>query len=160
MEIDWQKHHRFMPRPGWCGPATIWMVLDACGIRQPMGDIARSVWMKWYGTPPQLMAAYLAKYFEDVNYKDMCNLHIIRTCLDLKRIVIVNWHDGGEGHYSIVSNCDHHKVTMVDSSREHNWTYTIDNKKFMDNWFDCLTSDNRMCHYGLMLWVDPESVKL
>ena len=101
--INWSEHHRFMPHPGWCGPTTIWMVLDACGVKKNINKIARDVWKKWYGTPPQLMAAYLARYFGKVNYRYDCKVQDIDHLLSHGRIVIANWFDRDEGHYSIIT---------------------------------------------------------
>lgn len=158
--IDWEKHHRFMPRPGWCGPTTVWMVLSACGIKRPIGDIARHIWKKWYGTPPQLMAAYLAKFFDDVWYHDESTISYIRSHIDRGYIVIVNWHDETEGHYSIVSGYTKDRLQMVDSSREREWTYSIKNKNFFDSWHDFMATDNRQPIYNLLIAIDPKSVKV
>jgi hypothetical protein len=157
--IDWEKHHRFMPVPGWCGPTTIWMVLSACGIVVPIVTIADHVWKEWYGTPPQLMAAYLATYFGSVGYEQEGTVGGIRQYLKEGMIVIVNWRDGNEGHYSIVSDVEKDKVQMVDSSREREWTYSVSVKEFYSTWFDCLADDNRLYQYGNLIWVDPKSVK-
>ena len=160
MRIDWSKHHRFMPRPGWCGPTTIWMVLDAVGIKKNINKIAKKVWKKWYGTPPQLMAAYLAKYFGEVGYEVNSRITDIEWHLGLGRIVIVNWMDRGEGHYSIVSGYNGDLLTMIDSSRERNWSNYMEDNIFAQNWYDYLAENKRLRINGLLIWVDPESVKL
>lgn len=159
--IDWSEHHRYMPHSGWCGPTTIWMVLHACGVKQNINKIARAVWKKWYGTPPQLMAAYLARYFGEVGYEQNCEIKDIEWHLKEGRIVIVNWMDGDEGHYSIVIRLwnSGRLLSMVDSSRERKWYYTVDNTTFAKNWYDCLASDGRLRHDGLLIWVNPKSVK-
>ena len=157
MPIDWEKHHRFMNVPGWCGPTTVWMVLDACGIKKNVRKITRKIWLKWYGTPPQLMAAYLSRYFSRMGYEQNCNIASIRWHLGIGHIIIVNWMDGNEGHYSIVTDYDNGMLTMVDSSRERPWTYGVDSNIFRQRWWDTLGGDMR--HDGLLIWVDPGSVK-
>ncbi len=159
MQIDWEKHHRFMPYPGWCGPTTIWMALSACGIKKNINKVARDVWKKWYGAPPQLMAAYLARYFGEVGYEVNCKIEDISTNLKKGRIVIVNWQDNGEGHYSIVADMGDNWIQMVDSSREHPWLYFINPYVFRKIWFDYLADNKRIRHDGLLIWVDPASSK-
>jgi hypothetical protein len=159
--INWSEHHRFMPHPGWCGPTTIWMVLDACGVKKNINKIARAVWKKWYGTPPQLMAAYLARYFDNVGYTRGRGMSDVRWHLKEGRIIIVNWMDTTEGHYSILVDTDkEYGVHMIDSSRERDWSYWIPTKEFEDNWYDFLASDGRLRQDGILIWVDPKSVKL
>jgi len=135
------------------------MVLDAVGIKVPLWRIAMHVWKKWYGTPPQLMVAYLVKYFCKLGYAEEENIKDIKWHLKVGHIVIVNWTDKGEGHYSIIGEYDGGLLTMVDSSREHTWCYFMEDNIFEQNWYDCLASDGRLRHDGLLIWIDPKSVK-
>lgn len=159
MSIDWSKHHRFMPREGWCGPTTIWMILDACGVKKNINKIARAVWKKWYGTPPQLMAAYLARYLGEVGYEDRCGIRDIEWHLKHGRIVIINWMDRGEGHYSIVTGVFNDLVALCDSStgRSYNWFIAVHD--FESVWYDYLADDKRLRVNELLIWVDPKSVR-
>ena len=160
MKIDWAKHHRLMPREGWCGPTTVWMILSACGIKKSIGKIAKAIWIKWYGTPPQLMAAYLSKYFDSVGYEEEATVEDILEHLAKERIVIVNWMDGAEGHYSIVYKAWKERLGMVDSSRdERSWLWNIAFDDFTKLWYDYLTDDKKFRHDGILIWVDPESIK-
>jgi hypothetical protein len=136
------------------------MVLDACGIKKNINKIARAVWKKWYGTPPQLMAAYLAKYFGEVGYEEGCKISDIEWHLGLGHIVIVNWWDRDDGHFSIVWAKDHTFMWMCDSSagRCANWIISVHD--FESVWYDYLAEDKRLRINGLLIWVNPKSVKL
>ena len=158
--INWSEHHRFMPHPGWCGPTTIWMVLDACGVKKNINKIARAVWKKWYGTPPQLMAAYLARYFDNVGYEHDSGIGDILEHFNEGHIVIVNWMDGDEGHWSIVDDIMSGAILMIDSSRERQPGWVITIEKFLPLWHDFLASDGRLRQDGILIWVDPKSVKV
>jgi hypothetical protein len=136
------------------------MVLDAVGTKKNINKIARAVWKKWYGTPPQLMAAYLARYFDNVGLEYDCNVEDIDHLLSHGRIVIANWFDRGEGHYSIITARHEHFVFMSDSStgRSSNWIISVHD--FESVWYDYLAEDKRLRINGLLIWVDPKSAKL
>jgi hypothetical protein len=135
------------------------MVLDACGIKKNINKIARAVWKKWYGTPPQLMAAYLAKYFGEVGYEADRKISDIEWHLKQGRIVIVNWWDGNEGHYSIVWAKYGNFILMCDSSSDRGSDWVITAHKFESVWYDYLADDKRLRINGLLIWVDPKSKK-
>jgi hypothetical protein len=162
--IDWGKHHRFMPRKGLCGPTTIWMVLSACGIRVPLWKITKKVYKNWYGTPSVLLIALLKQYFSGVNYKIGASIADIAFHKKLNHILIVNFWDGderdGDGHYAIISDYEKGFLTLVDSSREHDWQWSISTKEFRKKWYDLLTEDGELYHTGLLIWILPFSKRV
>lgn len=162
MEIDWEKHHRFMPRnSGLCGPTTIWMILNACEIKKSLLAITLATWKRWYGTPSILLTAYLKKYFCLVNYKVGSSISDISRHIKQGHIVIINFQDGEEdeleGHYAIVSEYKKGSLTLIDSSNEHPWKWEISTKKLKERWYDDLTEDGKLYHTGFMIWLDPKS---
>jgi hypothetical protein len=162
MEIDWEKHHRFMPHSGLCGPTTIWMILDACGIKKSLPSICFYTWKPWYGAPSILLTAFLKRYFRLVNYKVGSSIEDISRHIKLGHIVIINFQDGDgdeelEGHYAIVSEYRRGTLTLIDSSNEHPWKWEISTKKLKERWYDNLTEDGKLYHTGFMVWVDPKS---
>jgi hypothetical protein len=155
--IDWEKAHLFMPHEGWCGVSTIKMIFNATGIEEPIDEIARYTWKWWYGTPYILMVAYLNKFFWLVNYRTGATLEDIKKHLKAGHICIINFQDGDDGHYAIVSNYKKGLLTIVDSSMERKWTYTMTPAVLRQQWYDNLTDS--LWHERLLIWVDPKTKK-
>jgi hypothetical protein len=153
--IDWRKYHTFMPHNGWCGVTTIKMIFNACGIKKSIYQIAMHVWKWWYGTPYILMVAYLNRYFSLVNYKTGATVSDIVKHLKMGHICIINFQDGNEGHYAIVSDYENKFLTIVDSSSERDWQYAMSTEELRKNWYDNLT--NSLWHERLLIWIDPKS---
>jgi ABC-type bacteriocin/lantibiotic exporter with double-glycine peptidase domain len=156
--IDWRKHHCFIPHEGWCGPATIKMVLSACGIKKSLRSIARDVYVPWYGTPSALLIAYLSKYFSLVNYRTGATISDISRHLTMGHILIVNFWDNGDGHYAIISEYKDGYLTIVDSSRERGWTWALSAKELKNIWYDTITET--LWHEGLLIWISPSSKRV
>lgn len=157
--IEWKKHHRFMLFSGWCGQTTIQIILSACGIRKSIFEISLFVYKWWWGTPPQLFVAYLSRYFKTVNYKTGATIADISRHLKQGHIVVINWWDETEGHYSIVSECKKGILTLIDSSREREWQWSMATKELKERWYDTLNIQNSLYHTGYMIWVDPKTKK-
>ena len=157
MNIDWAKHHRFMPFEGWCGVNTIWMVLSACGIKKSIFEIALFTWKPWYGVSYTILVAYLNKFFSLVNYRTNATIADISKHLRLGHILIINFWDSNNGHYAIVSDYAKGILTIIDSSRERDWQYTMSTKELKNKWWDFLSDS--IWHERLIIWVDPKSRK-
>ena len=160
--IDWQKHHRYMRAPGLCGPTTLQIVLSACGIKKSIREISKYVYVKSYGSPFILIVAYIKKFFSITNYRTGASISDISSHLRAGHILIINFWDededgNGDGHYAIVSSYENKILTIVDSSKERDWTYGITTKEFKKIWFDCLVDDNSLWHENLLIWFDPKS---
>lgn len=155
MEIDWSKHHRYMPYSGWCGVATIWTVLHACGIKKSIYEIAWFTLKPWYGVPYSILIAYLNRFLSVVNYRTNASISDISRHLKLGHIVIINFWDHDDGHYAIVSHCAKGQLTIIDSSRERDWKYTMTTKELNSKWWDFLSDS--LWHEKLVIWVDPKS---
>lgn len=156
-KIDWQKHHRYMPHSGMCGSTTIWMILQATGIKRPLWLINYYVYKSWWGVCPQLFLAFLSRYFSTTNFKINASIQDISFHLKQNHIVVLNWWDKGNGHYSIVSSYEKGFLTMVDSSKERDWEWVMTTKELKQVWWDTLNTDDSIYHTGFMLWIDPSS---
>ena len=160
-KIDWRKYHQFMPREGWCGQTTVKMIFNATGIKKSIYEISKYIYKPWWGCPSQLIVAYLSKFFLVVNYKINATIGDISLHLRLGHIVVVNFwdkiDDDEDGHYAIVSNYENGTLTMIDSSKEHDWQWGISGKAFRKIWYDTLSVDDRLYHEGFMCWIDPKS---
>ena len=83
------------------------MVLLAAEIYISQKEIAGYVFKDWWGTPSELILAYLSKYFKIVNFKTSSSISDISYHLKKHHIVIVNWWDNideddyDNGHYSL-----------------------------------------------------------
>lgn len=146
-----------MPFSGWCGPTIIKIILSTCEIKKSIWEIALYVYKWWWGTPPQLFVAYLSKFFSLVNYKTNARTSDISFHLKARHIVVINWWDGDEGHYSIVSKCEKGLLDIVDTTRERPWLWKMTTKELKRVWYDTLTMDNSIYHENFMIWIDPNS---
>lgn len=159
----WKKIHRFQEKKGWCGPAVIQMVLSACGIKLTQGEISRDVYKSWWGTTPQMMLAYLSRFFKIVNYKRNSKISDISYHLNKDHIVVVDWWDDldvePDGHYSVVVDYDKKtkEVLLADPSRSRKGIWKINAKEFNSKWWDTLDIHGRTWIDGWMLWIDPSS---
>jgi ABC-type bacteriocin/lantibiotic exporter with double-glycine peptidase domain len=160
----WKKYHKFQEKPGWCGPAVIQMVLARVGINKSQAEITKSVYKKWWGTPQQMILAYLSKFFKIVNYKQSAALKDLSFHLKKGNIIIVNWWDDldgefPEGHYSIVGDYSSKlkSITLVDPTNARSGIWTIKSTEFNKRWYDTLDTHDRTWVEGWMLWIDPKS---
>ncbi|AKM83279.1 hypothetical protein A2422_03760 [Candidatus Woesebacteria bacterium RIFOXYC1_FULL_31_51] len=161
---NWRKFHRFQEKPGWCGPAVIQMVLARAGINKTQFEIKKYVYKKWWGTPQQMILAYLSKFFKIVNFKQNATFKDISFHLKKGNYIIVNWWDDFDkknqgGHYSIVGDYDSKlkNLTLVDPTNERDGIWTIKASEFNKRWYDTLDVHDRTWVEGWMLWVDPKS---
>ena len=157
MEIDWEKHHHYMPWAGACGPTVIKMIFSVADIKKSILEISLYTWKWWYGCPNQLFSAYLSKFFSLTNYKLNGSIADISRHLKMGHIVVVNFWDNTDGHYAIISECKKGILTVIDPSREREWRYTIATKEFKKIWYDYLDTINTIYHEGLLIWVDVNS---
>lgn len=161
----WKKYYKSQEKPGWCGPAVIQMVLARVGIKKSQGEIAKDVYKKWWGTPQQIILAYLSRFFKIVNYKQNATFKDVSFHLKKGNIVILNWWDdldsesAGGGHYSIAASYDHKlkALTLVDPSNDRPGIWTIADMEFNKKWYDTIDVHDRTWIEGWMLWVNPKS---
>ena len=160
----WKKYCKFQEKPGWCGPAVLQMVLARAGIKKSQGEIAKDVYKKWWGTPQQMILAYLSRFFKIVNFKQNASLKDVSFHIKKGNFVILNWWDDFDennpgGHYSLAADYDSklRALTLVDPSNERQGIWTISDTEFRQKWYDTLDVHDRTWIEGWMLWVDPQS---
>jgi ABC-type bacteriocin/lantibiotic exporter with double-glycine peptidase domain len=162
MPIDWTSYHRFQEKNDYCGVAVIQMILSQVGINKTQEEIAKDVFISWWGVSQQIMLAYLSQYFSITNYKNNSKISDVSFHLKNNHIVVLNWWDDlddsyGDGHYTIVEKYVDKKLFLVDSSTERNGILEIKYSDFKSRWYDTLTLDNKIWTTGWMLWVDLKS---
>ena len=140
------------------------MVLARAGINKTQFEIKKYVYKKWWGTPQQMILAYLSKFFKIVNFKQNATFKDISFHLKKGNYIIVNWWDDFDkknqgGHYSIVGDYDSKlkNLTLVDPTNERDGIWTIKASEFNKRWYDTLDVHDRTWVEGWMLWVDPKS---
>jgi hypothetical protein len=160
----WQHYHKYQEREGWCGVAVVQMaILAGTGVYVSQDDIAKDIYVEWWGTPQQLMLAYLSKYFEKVNYKHGATIRDISFHLNKGHITIVNFWDDfldgeeGDGHYSVVAECKKGAITLIDPSQERDGIWEVSTKVFNPHWYDTIETQDKLYVEGWMLWCDPAS---
>ncbi len=164
MQVDWKKYHRFQEKENYCGVAVIQMILESVGINKSQEEIARDVFIPWWGVSQQIMLAYLSRYFITANFKNNSNTSDILSHLRKNHAIILNWWDDldeefEDGHYSIVSNYDikTKMLTLIDPSVERSGIWDIKYSEFKHKWYDTLTLDNKIWTTGWMLWINLNS---
>jgi len=160
----WKQHHEFQEQEGFCGVAVAQMAIFAgTGVLVPQKEIAKDIYIEWWGVGQQIILSYLSRYFEKVNYKHSASIRDIKFHLDKNHIAIVNFWDDfldgeeGDGHYSIVAECKKGIITLVDSSRERDGIWQVPTKIFNKHWYDTIETQNRLYVEGWLLWINPES---
>lgn len=162
--INWENYHRRQEKSGWCGPAVIQMALLTGGINISQTEIADYVYKEWWGTPSELIVAYLSKYFKIVDYKTNSSIDDVSFCLNKGHIVIVGWWDDideddfSNGHYSIITEYDNKNktITLADPSMGRGiWKIPVED--FKGRWFDTIDTNNRIYIKGLMISIDLKS---
>lgn len=141
------------------------MVLLAAGIKKSQKEIAKDTYQPWWGTNHLTIMGYLSQFFKIVNYKHNAKLTDIKSHLQKKHLVIVNWWDDFNkddeegGHYSVAVNYDTKTkiLTLADPTSERSGIWEIEGKEFNKRWYDTLDMHNRTWVEGWMLWVDPKS---
>ena len=156
--IDWGKCHVYMPYGGWCGVSVIKTIFNVAEIKKSIYEIALYVWKWWYGSPYILIVAYLNKFFTLVNYRTGATIEDIKKHLSAGHICIINFQDGGEGHYALVTEAIGKRLIIVDSSNEREWTYAMSYDELREKWYDNLTDS--LWHERLLIWVDRKSKRI
>jgi hypothetical protein len=164
MPIDWSNFHNYQEKDGYCGVAVIQSILAAAGINKTQKEIAKDVYLKFWGVGRQIMLAYLSLFFKIVNYRDNSQIGDVIPHLRKNHAIVLNWWDDIEsgyedGHYSILADYDPKSklVSLVDPSTCRDGFWKINYSKFKHKWWDGLTTDNKIWSTGWFLWCDINS---
>ena len=130
---------------GYCGPASLKIVLNYYGVQKSEGEIAERCGRdKNLGTNDAAIKRAARFYGFDVKIKDNASFTDIQKWLDKKVPVIVNWFTRGrfdynnsevpDGHYSVVVGLDDKNIHLQDP--EIGGMRTIKRDDFLRVWFD------------------------
>jgi len=137
------------------------MALAAGGIKKTQSEIAKDVYFGWWGTPQDIIYAYLSRFFSKIDFKSNATLSDIETHLKTGHIIIVNWWDDidpkdADGHYSLILNFQDGLITLADPSEGRD-IWETGAEKFEKKWYDYLDLRKKKKIKKWMLWLDPES---
>lgn len=130
---------------GYCGPASLKMVLDYYGIKKTEDELAPLMgWDRDLGVSDQGIKKAAESFGFKVEIKNESNFEEIEKWLDKKVPVIVDWFTRGrqdytesdvcDGHYSVVSGLDDEHIYLQDPEIGHE--RKIEKDDFMLVWFD------------------------
>jgi hypothetical protein len=146
-----------MPRPGLCGSTTIWMILRSSNIKVPLWFINLYTHKWWWGVTPQIFTAFISRYFSKITYQQDSSIEEIIANIKAGNIVVINWMDNGDGHWSIVSDYKDGIFEIVDTSRERDWRWYIDKNELDRRWYDAISMDGSIIIKRLIICIDPSS---
>jgi predicted double-glycine peptidase len=126
----------FRQKPGYCGPASLKMVLDFFGVTitekklVEISGCSRTRGVRAEGiVPAARKLGFLAKI------KDSSDLKDINAWVNRKKIpVIVDWFAFKGGHYSVVCGMDKENIYLEDPSLGHRRAMKLTTFKRL--WFD------------------------
>lgn len=130
---------------GYCGPASLKMVLNYYGIEKSEDELASLMnWDRDLGVSDQGIEKAAESFGFKVEIKNESTFEDIEKWLDKKVPVIVDWFTRGrqdytesdicDGHYSIVSGLDDEYIYLQDP--EIGYERKIEKDDFMLVWFD------------------------
>lgn len=125
----------FQETPGWCGPASLKMVLAYYGVRKSERALARlSGATRTQGVEAPALAKVARKLGFSALIKDRATLADIKKYLKAGTPVIVDWFSHDDGHYSVVVGLTRDTIYLQDP--EIGRLRTMDIKTFKRVWFD------------------------
>jgi predicted double-glycine peptidase len=105
----------FRQTPGYCGPASLKMVLEYYGFKMGEQELAKiSGTTKGEGVSAQGLVSAAKKLGFDAYIKKNATLLDIKKLISRKIPPIVNWFSFDDGHYSVVAGIDGKNITMMD----------------------------------------------
>ena len=126
----------FRQKPGYCGPASLKMVLGFLGVKiaeKKLAEISGCTPTSGIGAEGLVCAAQKLGFRAQI--KDFSELKDIREWVNRKKVpVIVDWFAFEGGHYSVVSGIDRENIYLEDPSLGHRRALKL--TTFMRLWFD------------------------
>jgi len=126
----------FEQTKGFCGPASLKMVLDFYGVLASESEIAK---IAGASRKKGISAEGLIKVAKHFGFKAFLKKN--STLADIKKFikrgipVIVNWFLEDDGHYSVVADIDGRNILLVDPALK-NGKRKMPVEKFFRVWFD------------------------
>ena len=126
----------FRQKPGYCGPASLKMVLDFLGVKiteKKLAEITGCDPSCGIGAESLVCAAQKLGFRAQI--KDFSDLNDLRKWVNRRKMpVIVDWFAFEGGHYSVVSGIDKENIYLEDPSLGHRRALKL--STFMRLWFD------------------------
>jgi len=126
----------FRQETGYCGPASLKMVLSYFGVKKTEKELVKltNCTREW-GVEAWVLLKVAQKLGFKGFVKDESTIDDIRKyVLDKKIPVIVDWFSEDDGHYSVVVDIDKENIYLQDPEMGH--VRAIRLKKFWRVWFD------------------------
>ena len=126
----------FRQTPGYCGPASLKMVLDYYGVFVSEAEIAKAA-----GTTQNKGTAYLglvaaAKHFGfNAFFKKNSKLSDLEDLVKKGNPPIIAWFSKDDGHYSVVANMNKKEIFLMDPELDIG-KRKMSREDFFRVWFD------------------------
>ena len=148
----------FRQTPGYCGAASLKMVLDYFGTHKTERELARLTHStRTLGAPPSSLVAVARKLGFHASVKTGASFTDLQSYLRRRIPVIVDWFNTDDGHYSVVVGLTRTHIILQDP--ELGRTRTLTQETFYRVWFDFtgpyLRSPKEL-HLRLIVVVYPE----
>lgn len=126
----------FRERLGYCGPASLKMILSYYGINKSEKELAKLTnSTKEHGTNAKSIIKIAKKLGFKAFIKNFSNIKDIRRYVLKQKIpIIVDWFSQDEGHYSVVVDIDKENIYLQDPEIGH--LHAMKLNTFKRVWFD------------------------
>jgi predicted double-glycine peptidase len=126
----------FRQKPGYCGPASLKIVLGYYGVKKSEKSlVALSGCSMSNGVEAEYLLRAAKKLGLQGFIKDLAEINDLRLYVNEKKVpVIVDWFDGTDGHYSVVVGLDRENIYLQDPSLGHARALKL--TTFRRVWFD------------------------
>ncbi len=153
----------FRETPGFCGPASLKMVLDYYGISVSEAELGKlSGTTQKMGTSIEGLIKAAKHFGFQAFLKTKSSLDDLRYFVKREIPVIVDWFNEDDGHYSVVVDIDRNNIVLMDPALRKILIYIRRRKysteDFFRIWFDFpgdFIKDSKDLTLRLMLVVTP-----
>ncbi len=125
----------FRQTAGFCGPASLKMVLDYYGVLVTEADLVKAAGAsKKEGASKEGLIKAAKCFGFEVFSKEKSNLGDLRRFIKRGVPVIVDWFSGDEGHYSVAVDIDQKNIVLMDPELKGKRKMPLET--FQRLWFD------------------------
>jgi predicted double-glycine peptidase len=127
---------------GYCGPASVKMVLDSYGITKTQREIGEFLGAtKENGCTPKQIISGLKKINFKSSYKKNMSLKLVERYLEKNIPLIIYWSPRGYGHYSVIIGLEEDKVFIADPKKSE--ILSFKKSDFLRKWVDVDNSKDK-----------------
>lgn len=147
--------HPLRQTPGYCGPASLKMVLEFFGKRlseAKLANLAGATAKKGVGAAGLIRAA--RKLGFKVYSKQNSSLTEVSKFLKLGLPAIIHWFPEDDGHYSVIAGITKNKICLADP--QFGKIKTISRQEFLRRWFDYKTKKGKPRGWRWLMIVKKE----